>query len=50
MFVKHTCVGNSETKALVTKTTLKLIDGKCHSFDYIGDFSMFNLEVFFAVF
>ena len=42
VFVKHTCFGRSETKALVTNTTLN--DGKCHYFDYIGDFSLFNLE------
>ena len=51
MFVKHTqCtyVGRSETKALVTKTMLN--DGKCHYFDYNGDFSLLNLEAFLQFF
>ena len=44
LFVKQISVWTSETKAFVTKTVLNLNDGKCVF--YIGDFTLFNLELF----
>ena len=47
-FVKHTLIGNSETKALVT--IIALNGGKCQYFYYIGNFSVFNFEAFLQFF